>query len=79
MLGLSVLQLEMRIVNFRGISFLSPCFAVLWRENMDLYIEDYERDWAEKKLLVKLQEAKEAVKDNEDWLDLDELKALMEE
>ena len=42
-------------------------------------IEDYERDRAEKKLLIKLQEAEEAVKDGEGWLDLDELKALMGE
>lgn len=42
-------------------------------------IEDYERDRAEKKLLMKLQEAEEAVKDGEGWLDLDGLKALMEE
>ena len=31
-------------------------------------IEDYERDRAEKKLLLKLQEAEEAVKDGEGWL-----------
>ena len=42
-------------------------------------IEDYERDCAEKKLLIKLQEAGEAVKDGEGWLDLDELKALVGE
>ena len=30
--------------------------------------EDYERDRAEKKLLMKLQEAEEAVKDGEGWL-----------
>ena len=42
-------------------------------------IEDYERDSAEKKLLLKLQEAEEAVKDGEGWLDLDELKALVGE
>ena len=36
-------------------------------------IEDYERDRAEKKLLMKLQEAEEAVKDGEGWLDLDEV------
>jgi len=41
--------------------------------------EDYERDRAEKKLLMKLQEAEEAVKDGEGWLDLDELKALVGE
>ena len=42
-----------------------------------LDIEDYERDCAEKKLLMKLQEAEEAVKDSESWLSLDELKALV--
>ena len=42
-------------------------------------IEDYERDRAEKKLLMKLQEAEEAVKDGEGWLNLDELKTLMGE
>lgn len=44
-----------------------------------LDIEDYERDRAEKKLLIKLQEAEEAVKDGEGWLDLDTLKTLMGE
>ena len=43
---------------------------------MVLDIEDYERDRAEKKLLMKLQEAEEAVKDGEGWLSLDELKHL---
>lgn len=42
-------------------------------------IEDYERNRAEKKLLIKLQEAEEAVKDDENWLSLNELKALMRE
>ena len=42
-------------------------------------IEDYERDRAEKKLLMKLQEAEEAVKAGEGWLSLDELKILMGE
>ena len=42
-------------------------------------IEDYERDRAEKKLLMKLREAEEAVKDGEGWLNLDELKALVGE
>ena len=42
-------------------------------------IEDYESDRAEKKLLMKLQEAEEAVKDGEGWLGLDELKALVGE
>ena len=37
-------------------------------------IEDYERERAEKKLLMKLQEAEEAVKDGNGWLTLDELK-----
>ena len=41
--------------------------------------EDYERDCAEKKLLLKLQEAEEAVKDDEGWLSLDELKVLVGE
>ena len=39
-----------------------------------LDIEDYERDQAEKKLLAKLHEAENAVKDGEGWLPLDELK-----
>ena len=38
--------------------------------------EDYERGRAEKKLLMKLQEA---VKDGKGWLSLDELKALVGE
>ena len=46
---------------------------------MVMDIEDYERDRAEKKLLMKLQEAEEAVKDGEGWLNLDELKTLMGE
>lgn len=44
-----------------------------------LDIEDYERERAEKKLLKKLQEAEEAVKDGEGWLSLDELRAAMGE
>ena len=42
-------------------------------------IEDYDRDQAEKKLLMKLQEAEEAVKDGEGWLNLAELKSLVGE
>ena len=42
-------------------------------------IEDYEHDCAEKKLLLKLREAEEAVKDGKGWLDLDELKAIVGE
>lgn len=38
----------------------------------------YERDRAEKKLLMKLQEAEEAVKDGEGWLSLDKLKTFLE-
>lgn len=38
-------------------------------------IEDYEREKAEKKLLMKLQEAEEAVKDESAWMSMDELKA----
>ena len=39
-----------------------------------LDIEDYERERAEKKLLMKLREAESAVKDGSGWLTLDELK-----
>ena len=38
-------------------------------------IEDYEREKAEKKLLMKLREAEDAVKDESAWMSLDELKA----
>lgn len=44
-----------------------------------LDIEDYEREQAEKKLLVKLQEAEEAVKDGKGWMSMDELKELVGE
>lgn len=44
-----------------------------------LDIEDYEKEKAEKKLLMKLQEAEEAVKDGKGWLSLEELKAAMGE
>ena len=44
-----------------------------------LDIKDYERGRAEKKLLLKLEEAEEAIKDGDGWLSLDELKALMGE
>ena len=44
-----------------------------------LDIEDYGREQAEKKLLVKLQEAEEAVKDGKGWMSMDELKALVGE
>ena len=44
-----------------------------------LDIDDYERERAEKKFLVKLQEAEEAVKDGEGWLTMDELKAALED
>lgn len=43
-----------------------------------LDIEDYERERAEKKLLMKLREAESAVKDDSAWLTLDELKATLE-
>ena len=42
---------------------------------MVMDIADYEREKAEKKLLMKLQEAEEAVKDEGAWMSLDELKA----
>lgn len=38
-------------------------------------IEDYEREKAEKKPLMKLQEAEETIKDESAWISLDELKA----
>lgn len=43
-----------------------------------LDIEDYECERAERKLLMKLHEAEEKVKDDSSWLSLDELKALVE-
>lgn len=43
-----------------------------------LAIEDYEKDRAEKKLLMKLQEAEEAVQEKNSWLSLDELRTAME-
>lgn len=42
-------------------------------------IEDYEREREEKKLLLKLQEAEEAVRDEKGWLSLDELKTMVGE
>lgn len=44
-----------------------------------LDIEDYGREQAEKKLLVKLQEAEEAVKDGKGCMSMDELKELVGE
>ena len=44
-----------------------------------LDIEDYGREQAEKMLLVKLQEAEEAVKDGKGWMSMDELKELVGE
>ena len=41
---------------------------------MVMDIEDYERERAEKKLLMMLHEAEEAVKDESAWMGLDELK-----
>ena len=38
-------------------------------------IEDYERERAEKKLLMKLREAEDAVQDETAWMTLDELKS----
>ena len=37
-------------------------------------MENYERKSVEKELLLKLQEAENAVKDDKGWLNLDELK-----
>ena len=44
-----------------------------------IVFDDSECDRAERKLLVKLQEAEEAVKDGEGWLNLEELKVLVGE
>ena len=41
-------------------------------------IEDYEREKTEKKLLMKLQEAEEAVRDESAWMSLYELKKSVE-
>ena len=40
-------------------------------------MENYERECAEKELLLKLQEAEDAVQDDKGWLDLNDLKLLM--
>ena len=40
-------------------------------------MENYERECAEKELLLKLQESEDAVKVGKGWLDLNELKLLM--
>lgn len=42
-------------------------------------IEDYERDCAEKKLLMELKKAEKVVKDGNGWMNLDELKAYLGE
>ena len=42
-------------------------------------IEDYEQDREERKLLLKLKEAEDTVKNGEDWLNLEELKKLVGE
>ena len=54
--------------------------GVLWTNAIRFFvdIEDYERLQSEKKLLRKLQEAEEIVKNNENWLTLDSLKKAME-
>ena len=41
---------------------------------IELMLAEDEREKAEKKLLMKLQEAEEAVKDESAWMSLDELK-----
>ena len=45
------------------------------RDKAEKAAGDYERDKAEKKLLEKLHEAEEAVKEGNGWLTMDELKA----
>ncbi len=44
-----------------------------------VYIEDYEKERAERKVLAKLQEAEEAISSGKNWISLDELKRTMEE
>lgn len=44
-----------------------------------LDIEDYERSLAERKLLLKIKEAEDAVKTGDEWLTLSELKRTMED
>ena len=51
-----------------------PVFLTKNGRGKFVVIEDYEREKAEKKLLMKLQEAEEAVKDESTWMSLDELK-----
>ena len=41
-------------------------------------IEDYERERAEKKILMKLQEAEEAVSEDKNWMTLEEIKEKFE-
>lgn len=43
-----------------------------------LDIEEYNRQMAERKVLLKLQEAEEAGKEDADWLSIEELKKEME-
>lgn len=43
-----------------------------------LDIEDYEKDRAERKLLIKLQETEESIKNGEEWLSLSDLKKAIE-
>lgn len=38
-------------------------------------IEDYELEKSEKKLLMKLQEAEEAIKEESSWMSMEELRA----
>jgi len=42
-------------------------------------IEDYEQDREQRKLLLKLKEAEDTVKNDEGWLNLEELKKLVGE
>ena len=57
-----------------------PVFLTKWQGRfVVLDIEDYEKDRAERKLLLKLQEAEDAVKDESQWLSLDELKTALED
>ena len=60
-------------------TILDAVTLALFGKTPRMDIEDYERDRAEKKLLMKLQETEEAVKDGEGWLSIEELKEQMGE
>ena len=44
-----------------------------------MFIDEVEHEKAEKKLLIKIQEAEEAIRGDKGWLTLDELIVLLED